>query len=127
MALIHVLLKQVVTQTVNVGPLSKILNTKPNSDDTTRTQAWKILFESGKMAQAEKKYDQAASLYDRAHAVHSQKSGGQDLITAEILMQQASLKEVIGDMSAARELQSRARAVIAEYARTQDAAKDGNK
>jgi hypothetical protein len=111
---------------VNVGPLSKILNTKPNSDDTTRTQAWKILFESGKMAQSEKNYDQAASLYERAHAVHSQKSGGKDLITAEILMQQASLKEVIGDMSAARELQSKARTVIAEYARTQDAAKDGH-
>ena len=110
---------------MNVGPLSRILNSKPNSDDTSRTQAWKILFESGKLAQAEKKYEQAEKLYERAHAVYTQKAGDKGLVTAEIMMQQALLKEETGDVAAARDLQSKARAVIAEYARTQDASKDG--
>jgi tetratricopeptide (TPR) repeat protein len=117
-------LLSVVAETMNVGPLSKILNSKPNSDDTTRTQAWKILFESGKLAQAEKKYDQAANLYERAHSVYSQKAGDLGLVTAEILMQQALLKEEIGDAASARDLQSKARAVIAEFTRAHDAARE---
>jgi len=114
-----------VAKTLNVGPLSKILNSKPNRDDTSRTQAWKILFESGKMAQAEKKYEQAAQLYERAHAVYSAKEGDKGIVTAEILMQQASLMEETGNAAAAREMQSKARQVIAEYARSQDAEKEG--
>ena len=106
---------------MNVGPFSKLLNSKPNSDDTTRTQAWKILFESGKLAQAEKKYEQAANLYERAHAVYSQKEGDKGLVTAEILMQQALLKEEMGDSAGARDLQSKAREVIAEFTRNQNA------
>jgi hypothetical protein len=109
---------------VNVGPLSKILNSKPSSDDTTRTQAWKILFESAKLAQAEKKYEQAEKLYERAHAAYVQKAGDNGLVTAEILMKQASLKEELGHPNAARELQSKARQVIAEYSRSQDASKE---
>jgi hypothetical protein len=109
---------------MNVGPLSKILNSKPNSGDTTRTQAWKMLFESGKLAQAEKKYVEAAKLYERAHEVYSQKAGDKGLVRAEILIQQASLKEVMGDANGARELQSEARKLIAEYSRDQDASKE---
>ena len=109
---------------MNVGPLSKILNSKPNSDDTSRTQAWKILFESGKLAQGEKKYEQAAKLYERAHAVYTQKAGDMGLVTAEILMQQASLMEETGNPAAARDLQSKARQVIAEYSRNQGGANE---
>jgi len=88
---------------MDVGPLSKMLNTKLDQDDTSRTQGWKTLFEAGKLAQSEGKLEHADALYKRAHAVLSKKSGDMGLVAAEILMQQGLLKEAMGDPAGARE------------------------
>jgi len=105
---------------MNVGPLSRLLNSKMRSSTTDSSVDWKNLLASGQKAQESKQYDQAELLYGGAFELAVQRHGEKDIVISEILMQLADLKEETGKSDAARSIRARARKIISDYAASQD-------
>lgn len=108
---------------MNVGPLSRLLNSKMRSSTTDRSVDWKNLLESGKEAQNKKQYQQAELLYGGAYELAVERLGEKNIVISEILMQLATLKEELGKAEAAQSIRARARKIIADYSASQDETK----
>jgi hypothetical protein len=108
---------------MNVGPLSRLLNSKMRSSTTDKSVDWKNLLESGKQAQANMQYQQAELLYGGAYELAVERHGEKNIVISEILMQLASLKEELGKNEAAQSIRARARKIISDYSASQDETK----
>jgi len=108
---------------MNVGPLSRLLNSKMRSSTTDKSVDWKNLLESGRQAQVSKQYQQAELLIGGAYELAVERLGEKDIVISEILMQLALLKEELGKPEAAQSIRARARKIIAEYSASQDETK----
>jgi hypothetical protein len=108
---------------MNVGPLSRLMNSKMRSSTTDKSVDWKNLLESGKQAKTNKQYQQAELLFGGAYELAVSRVGEKDIVISEILMQLAQLKEELGEAEAAQAIRARARKIIADYSASQDETK----
>ncbi|MBU6451239.1 MAG: hypothetical protein KGS72_05650 [Cyanobacteria bacterium REEB67] len=104
---------------MNVGPLSRLMNTKVKSSSDN----WRSLLESGKEAQGNRQYEEAEQFYAAAYDEAKERLGEKNIVISEILMQVATLKEATGNIEGAKAIRGRARKIIADFAASQDETK----